>query len=151
MELLAVSGKRPCVTLIFFLNMLTLHREAAYAMDFYVQSPADVDFDPPFTLSTELPMTVLELGSGTGMVASRIADKFHNPGRDLIIVTDLPDVCPLLKANLGGQENLGILVRPLAWGNSEHALRLASELFPGNDFHPRFLTHIVCSDLVSSY
>jgi hypothetical protein len=133
-------------------------REAAYAIDFYVQNPLDMEFDPLFSLSSEYPMTVLELGSGTGMVGSRIAAKFLRPEKDLMIVTDLPDVCPLLKTNLGDQlqqhdrDNTvdgGVLVRPLAWGNYEHASKLTSELFSATRSNPRFLTHIVCSDLVS--
>jgi len=36
-----------------------------------------------------------------------------------------------------------VLVRPLAWGNPQHAFAIASELLRG-----QYLTHILCSDLV---
>jgi Lysine methyltransferase len=127
------------------------NREAAYAMAFYVQDPPSVDFDPSFDLSLQRPSTVLELGSGSGMVGSMIARKLPE-GQDLLIVTDLPEVCPLLKANLrgpGANAADRVLVRQLTWGNSEHAANIASEFFTGISGHPRFLTHVICSDLVS--
>jgi hypothetical protein len=122
-------------------------------MDLYVRNPLGWEFDPPFcAASRTMPWTVLELGSGTGVVGYRIANEWAQRGRDIVIVTDLPEVCPLLETNVNGQikrntdpEDGVILVRPLAWGNSEHALRIASEL------HPRTLTHIVCSDLVGAF
>jgi Lysine methyltransferase len=115
-----------------------------------VENPIPLEFDPPFAIPFNRPLTILELGSGTGIVGSRIAAKFTEPGKDLLIVTDLPDVCPLLTANLGHQlQRDGIFVRPLTWGNLEHAVRIASELLSVDGRDPRRLTHVVCSDLVS--
>lgn len=50
-------------------------------------------FDPPFVQATSLlsSRTILELGSGTGMVSSHIAEILDN-NNDIIIVTDLPEV-----------------------------------------------------------
>ena len=70
----------------------------------------------------------------------------------VLIATDLENVCPLLNENLSAAANKSgridypgprILVRPLEWGNSNHMLKIFSEL------NPRSLTHIICSDLVS--
>ena len=146
---------RPNTKLDFTLNDLISCfpiREAAYIMDLYVRNPLNWDFDPCFSAAWQTgPCTVLELGSGTGIVGSRIADEFAQRGKDVVIVTDLPDVCPLLEVNLSRQlAGDGVIhVRPLAWGNLEHALHVASELRSFSDGHSRVLTHIVCSDLVS--
>lgn len=49
-------------------------------------------FDPPpFTASrSALPLSLVELGSGTGIVAALIAKHLHP--EDLLIATDLPEV-----------------------------------------------------------
>lgn len=71
---------------------------------------------------------------------------------DILIATDLENVCPLLDENLStavnkspriGRPSPQILVRPLEWGNPDHAVKIFNEL------GPRSLTHIICSDLVS--
>lgn len=74
-------------------------------------------------------------------MSSLPADSLH-----MIIATDLENVCPLLEENLvQGKENpVELLVRPLAWGNYEHTLRISEELSQ----RERRLTHIICSDLV---
>ncbi|OCH88578.1 hypothetical protein OBBRIDRAFT_820134 [Obba rivulosa] len=131
--------------------------EASYAILAYLDPLVDDDgkleFDPPpFTTATRSEgLTVIELGSGTGLVASRLV-RHLVPGRDTIVVTDLPDVCTLLARNLCGLSSDSVLVRPMAWGDRDHALRLASDLGLGTASavqagagHP---THIICSDLV---
>lgn len=68
---------------------------------------------------------------------------------DLIIATDLENVCPLLQENLVGSApssaSAKVLVRPLAWGNQSHTDDILREL------SQRQLTHIICSDLVCYY
>ena len=134
----------------------TIYREAAYTLCAYVD-PADGDvheFDPPFVDDLLEPLGVIELGSGTGVVAASVARAIryaNRPGR-FVIATDLPDVCPLLQHNLGinissegnHSESDVVFVRSLAWGNLDHATSIASE------FDSRRLTHIVCSDLAST-
>lgn len=125
------------------------------------------------------PLTILELGSGTGIIIAKLAEVinkeardgpdgqfqvFHSPSLialksgsslglgDVIIATDLDNVCPLLEENLSSaakmfwkndQTNPRVLVRPLEWGVHKHSLKVLNEL------GSRSLTHIVCSDLVS--
>lgn len=63
---------------------------------------------------------------------------------------DCLQVCPLLEHNLLGHLHANggpILVRPLTWGNSQHAVEIAEELSHLAQDAPR-LTHILCSDLV---
>ncbi|KAG9314823.1 hypothetical protein JVU11DRAFT_3916 [Chiua virens] len=138
--------------------------EGAYAMSTYVNT-ADgdiLDFDPPFVddLYYE-PLGVIELGSGTGVVAANVAREIrHTRGLGgFVIPTDLPDVCPLLEHNLGtnttSRDSEGncsnsdiVFVRPLSWGNLDHAIAIASEFGFDRPFASRRLTHIICSDLV---
>ncbi|KAG1750074.1 hypothetical protein EDB19DRAFT_1677772 [Suillus lakei] len=122
-------------------------REAAYL------------FDPPLIdkhLSGRK-RVFLELGSGTGIVAAKIAQAAALSGRDLVIATDLPEVCPLLEKNLfvtpkGDSANTQVtLVRPLSWGNYDHAINIARELKLVDDptgHDHGCITHIICSDLV---
>ncbi|KAJ3554716.1 hypothetical protein NM688_g2960 [Phlebia brevispora] len=134
--------------------------EAAYLLSTYIQAPRDVLFDPPFLLRDDFsgPLTILELGSGTGIVAAACADQLI--GQDTtLIVTDLPEVCPLLEQNL--QEYLPpatcasapkVLVRPLTWGSDLEANNIAAELGSHRSILPtspsaRCLTHVICSDL----
>ncbi|KAL6301369.1 hypothetical protein BKA93DRAFT_887465 [Sparassis latifolia] len=132
--------------------------EASYAILAYVDRPphgeTDVEFDPPPFTNSRLSrrLTVLELGSGTGLVASRIADRCAlEEQHHLVVATDLPEVCPLLESNLYRHQS--VRVRPLAWGNRAHTLDIASDLAlpgtaPPSAGSPRYPTHIVCSDLV---
>ncbi|KAF5372738.1 hypothetical protein D9615_010127 [Tricholomella constricta] len=112
--------------------------EAAYLLSIYVNPPTEMEFDPPFianpaTSSSQCPLTILELGSGAGMTSSRIAKNLDV--HDMLIVTDLPEVCPLLERNLKAHALLTvqsppdplILVRPLTWGTEFHGLAIASE------------------------
>ena len=116
-------------------------------------------FDPPFAGERCHPMlTILELGAGTGIVTSRIIEAVATREQDIVISTDLPEVCPLLEANLeqtpshDTRHHSTLLVRPLAWGNARHAIEIGTELglaMPAmNSLEPHYLTHIVCSDLV---
>ena len=128
-------------------------REAAYALCTYVDS-ADGDFDPPFVGDRPLALGVIELGSGTGVVAASVARTLRRTSSSsgFVIATDLPDVCPLLQHNLGitprtsmADSDLDVVfVRPLAWGNLDHAIAIA------NEFGTCRLTHVVCSDLAST-
>lgn len=132
-------------------------REASYAMLAYLDPASEIDFDPlPFTHTLTPPaadsdtvqrsITVVELGSGTGFLAARVAD-WLRPDLDLLLATDLPDVCPLLEANL--RSCPAVQVRALAWGSREHAdaiSRNLGSLSPNTT--ERHLTHILCSDLV---
>lgn len=124
----------------------------------------DLEFDPPFLEGRgwDGHPTLIELGSGTGIVAAQIARMFLGDG--IIIATDLPDVCPLLERNLhahtdspdsskSGCDNL--FVRPLAWGNIKHAALIEQEFglrrdasSMGDAPSSNTLTHVICSDLV---
>ncbi|KIJ12788.1 hypothetical protein PAXINDRAFT_117737 [Paxillus involutus ATCC 200175] len=145
--------------------------ESAHAMASYASSDSPLEFDPPFVDDPreleEAPFVAIELGSGTGAVAARIAREIRPSSGGFIVATDLPDVCPLLNQNLGVRtpptrvtdkgartnEN-NMFVRPLAWGNLDHAMSLAKEFGlsqnrPCADVNEsRRLTHIICSDLV---
>ena len=68
-------------------------REAAYALSAYVSPPADWKLEPPFVSNAARthPVTMIELGSGSGLAASSIIKTLER--RDLFIATDLPEVC----------------------------------------------------------
>lgn len=73
----------------------------------------------------------------------------------IVISTDLPEVCPLLEANLNDVSSHALRVRPLAWGNEAHVSKIATEHgFLNAELGPKQrgsrLSHIVCSDLVST-
>lgn len=110
------------------------------------------EFDPePFTgkllLQNERrPITAIELGSGTGFVAAHIA-AWLRPDLDLLLATDLPEVCTLLEANLRSCPAVKVL--PLAWGSRENACAVPGELGTLSlERKTRYPTHILCSDLV---
>ncbi|KAJ6576651.1 putative methyltransferase-domain-containing protein [Mycena vulgaris] len=124
--------------------------EAAYALNSYIQPPIGHVFDPPLfpEPNARKQLKVIELGSGTGIVAATMATLLRT--RDIMFVTDLPEVCPLLEHNLQAYLHASggpILVRPLSWGNSQHAVDIAEELSELAQDAPH-LTHILCSDLV---
>lgn len=134
-------------------------REAAYLLNTYIEGPPNVVFDPPFLAPHDgaRSLTIIELGSGTGVVSAQCAERLA--GRACtIITTDLPDVCPLLEKNLckyAKSSGPKLLVRPLAWGNYDHAQAIWNELkalHADNNVDlalgPSILTHIICSDLV---
>ncbi|KAF9223897.1 hypothetical protein BS17DRAFT_754019 [Gyrodon lividus] len=118
--------------------------ESAHALSSYVNSDSSLEFDPPFVDDSRgpegAPFVAIELGSGTGAVAARIARVIPPGLGGFIVVTDLPDVCPLLEDNLGvrtpptratgngthTREDF-VFVRPLAWGNLDHATSITEE------------------------
>ncbi|CAL1717095.1 unnamed protein product [Somion occarium] len=133
--------------------------EAAYVLKRYIHGDDQYIFDPPFFSADDFDsrLLLLELGSGTGIIASEIAQ--HLAGRqDIIVATDLPEVCPLLEKNLlPANDNdtfltPSVFVHPLAWGDIKHTRDLHQKVF---NLHGHLgtntqLTHIVCSDLVRS-
>ncbi|EIN09875.1 hypothetical protein PUNSTDRAFT_65892 [Punctularia strigosozonata HHB-11173 SS5] len=136
--------------------------EAAHALFLYLESPPGWEFDPPPSTigfkSSEpdvlAPRTILELGSGTGVIADALARECSRPAQDIVIATDLPEVCELLEANLHGPESRTspeggtVLVRQLAWGNAKHASDILQEVQDLPVSQSTTLTHVVCSDLV---
>jgi hypothetical protein len=141
-----------------FLTIYHYQREASYPLLLYL-GHNDFNFDPPFICKNSHPgLTILELGAGTGIVTSRIVDTVATRKQDIVISTDLPEVCPLLEANLKEafnypEQHRGIVrVRPLTWGNAYHATEIGMELgltmSAANSHGGSYLTHIVCSDLV---
>lgn len=139
----------------------TGHREAAYLLNTYIQSPRDLLFDPAL-LDEDVcarPLNILELGSGTGIVSATLAQQLTEHDATLV-VTDLPEVCPLLEKNLRQHicrmSGPKVLVRPLTWGNQQEALNISTELgwhLPSSPTtsSSQFLTHVICSDLVSRH
>ncbi|KAG6891368.1 hypothetical protein C0992_008079 [Termitomyces sp. T32_za158] len=123
--------------------------EAAYFLSRYVDPPSNVKFDPLFVGPSTVPCRIiLELGSGAGMTSSYIAGILNK--EDILIATDLPDVCPLLESNIRASTTSivsSIYVRPLAWGNENHGSAIASELLTNQESSIP-LTHVVCSDLI---
>lgn len=144
---------------------LVNYREAAYLLNAYIEGTCGVTFDPPFLVEDDLPgpLNILELGSGTGIVAATIVERLFGQ-EHTVVVTDLPEVCPLLEQNLrkyitGDVDRPSapkVLVRPLSWGSNIEAYNIAAELGcdPSSEgtapTPPRHLTHVVCSDLVST-
>lgn len=113
-------------------------------------------FEPPFLSSSEPgPSRILELGSGTGIVAAQLSRQLKSR-HDLLIVTDLPEVCPLLEKNLQTDASREdsyptVLVKALSWGNYVHATSIYEEIHRMHDVTSHSaLTHIICSDLVST-
>ena len=115
----------------------------------YLDPSSPLEFDPPpptFASTARRPITAIELGSGTGFVAASVAE-WLRPECDLLIATDLPDVCTLLEMNLRASPT--VWVRPLAWGSEEHVRSISDQLgLSRRGSHTRQLTHILCSDLV---
>ncbi|KAI0359749.1 hypothetical protein OH77DRAFT_1419059 [Trametes cingulata] len=125
--------------------------EASHAMLAYLDPLSPLEFDPPpptFAPADDAQsITAIELGSGTGFVAANVAE-WLRPERDVLIATDLPDVCALLEANLHTSST--IWVRPLAWGSQEHVSSIAEELglLKTGGSSARHLTQILCCDLI---
>jgi methylase of polypeptide subunit release factors len=104
-------------------------------MMLYVRNSDSYEFDPRFDIGPET--AVVELGAGTGAAGLALAVA-HPHAR--VVLTDLPEVCPLLQSN--AREHPGVIIRPLAWGCAPQAQALRDEL----DLIP--VSHIICSDLV---
>ncbi|KAI0649007.1 hypothetical protein C8Q79DRAFT_486816 [Trametes meyenii] len=127
--------------------------EASHAMLAYLDPSSSLEFDPPPpTLAPAridgTPIAAIELGSGTGFVAARVADSLR-PECDLLIATDLPEVCPMLEMHLHASPALW--VRPLAWGSRDDVQAIARDLGlagDGGGSFQRHLTHVLCSDLI---
>ncbi|KAF4571278.1 S-adenosyl-L-methionine-dependent methyltransferase superfamily protein [Pleurotus pulmonarius] len=119
--------------------------EAALALKLYINPPPEWSFEPRFLdpHPDQSSRLFLELGSGSGVISHYISQATRHTS-DVVLVTDLPEVCPLLEENLRGNPKR-LIIRPLSWGNAEEARQIHSELISGTG---RFLTHIVCSDLV---
>ncbi|KAG9013895.1 hypothetical protein FRB95_011810 [Tulasnella sp. JGI-2019a] len=139
--------------------------EAAYLLPLYLcHIRNDMIYDPPCSLQIQVddansqPLTainprqvIVELGSGTGYVGLELAR--NSPARNLIILTDLPEVCPLLERNRANMmqatdqtwNGAEVQVWPLPWGSGGDAeeLSLMVNRSIGNG-----ITHIICSDLV---
>lgn len=132
-------------------NCMIQYRESAYAIASYV-SPSSWTWDPPFiTPSSSDPLTILELGSGSGLVGSLLASNYAQ-GNGIVILTDLENVCPLIEENLRLQghditAHSQLFIRPLAWGTASHFEQIQKEIL---DIAGRKVTHLVCSDLVLS-
>ncbi|TDL25821.1 hypothetical protein BD410DRAFT_819865 [Rickenella mellea] len=139
--------------------------EAAYLLTQYFEPAPQSDwgFDPPCSMISEPslgePLTVIELGSGTGFVGLSLVKQLQQVGvRDsLVIVTDLPDVCRLLENNLHVERQkwnqntpTDVWVKPLAWGGLSDSNQLAVDLglSSSNPALRRHPTHLICSDLV---
>ena len=104
-------------------------------MMLYVRDLDAYEFDPQFEFGAE--GVVVELGAGTGAAGLALAAA-HPQAR--VVLTDLPEVCPLLQANAQGFA--GVHVRPLSWGCAAHAEALQVE------FGPAPISCVICSDLV---
>ncbi|KIY62027.1 hypothetical protein CYLTODRAFT_362083 [Cylindrobasidium torrendii FP15055 ss-10] len=117
--------------------------EAAYVLLTYVNPSNTWEFDPPFYVDNETghPMRIrgIELGSGTGIVAHAL--RSAQPAPEILVATDLPEVCPLLEANL--HPDASLIVRPLSWGNRIEAMNVLEE-----SFAHKGLSDVICSDLV---
>ncbi|KAJ3778089.1 putative methyltransferase-domain-containing protein [Lentinula raphanica] len=132
--------------------------EAAYILKIYLDPPVNLSFDPPspYEIRSSESIRAIELGSGSGMIGISIAPCLKSHLHDLLVLTDLPEVCPLLESNVkdafgdsGSSLHDLIHVRPLAWGNVEHVQNIESDLMAGQyscGMGP--FTHILCSDLV---
>ena len=112
---------------------------AARLIEGYLSSGAAGPFEPANPLLQPAARTILELGSGTGFLARRLAERLRADQR--LIVTDLPDVCPLLERNLATETSRDrVLVRPLPWGDSTALAAIAGECGP--------IDLVICADLV---
>lgn len=104
-------------------------------MMLYVRDPDVYKFDLPFEFGSD--GVVVKLGAGTGATGLALAAA-HPHVR--VVLTDIPEVCPLLQAN--AREYVGVGVRPLSWGCAADAQVLQAEL----GLAPIWC--VICSDLV---
>ncbi|KAG9123979.1 hypothetical protein FRC07_013304 [Ceratobasidium sp. 392] len=127
--------------------------EAAYILAAYTTPSAFaadasrlpvLEFDPQCSLFREgqmKPITVVEIGSGTGYAGIHVAhqlDRFRQKThahaiRDKVILTDLENVVPLLEQGVGEHRetiDIGVQLeaRALEWGSTMHMVALAEEL-----------------------
>lgn len=111
---------------------------------------------------------IVELGSGTGLVGLHLArlisssntishPSYCDERRAKLILTDLPEVCPLITETIrrastkndAGFPGVDVYAHPLPWGDSGSVIELAEILKKEDSNSWRHITHIVCSDLVS--
>jgi len=124
----------------------------------YLNSPPNVEFDPPCSLFDSRTGAVIELGAGTGFLGLAMARLFSSKICDgsskTIILTDLPDVCPLLDRNYiqkmpNGLPNVKLFIEPLPWGIIHFVNNLADKISNNSIKSTPLLSHIICSDLVT--
>jgi len=136
--------------------------EAAYVLRQYLSSRDAQAFEPsnPLLRASSGPRTIIELGSGTGYAGLALARAPVLLRSDVLVLTDLPEVCPLLGRNLMNARQQSrapqmpakgkialplqadVRVMSLPWGDLEAAHDAKRGL------QGRHLTHIVASDLV---
>jgi len=100
-------------------------------------------WDPPRTLLQGDAVTVLELGAGVGTAGLATAQALdRRGGHSTVVLTDLPDVCSLLRRNASTCDctHVEVHVQPLPWGDCDAAHAVLASTAPP--------THILCSDLV---
>lgn len=139
---------------------------------FNLSRSSDWELDPPCSIWDDNSPTIIELGSGTGFVGLKLAEilaKSSGVRNSTLVLTDLPDVCPLLEENLQIESEkwpisikhetntLDVRVAPLSWGDAEEARKVQDLLDlsfgsaqSSSADEMRNLSHIVCSDLVST-
>lgn len=116
--------------------------EAARLIEGYLSSGSDAAFEPANPLTLPEVRAILELGSGTGFLAARLAPNLRLHQR--LIVTDLPDVCPLLERNVAASPSRDrLLVRPLPWGDRAALDAIVDECGP--------IDLVICADLVCAW
>lgn len=118
--------------------------EAAYALKVYLTC-SSLPFDVPFRLQPNEAKTIVDVGSGTGYLSLALARHLNHPD-DLLIMTDLEEVVPLLERNLDGARltsSGAVLARPLPWGDDAALSKLGFEIL-----NVRKPTHVLASDLV---
>lgn len=116
--------------------------ESAFLVESYARAPSTWTWDPPRTMMDAHKRVIVELGAGVGTAGLTTARALADMGGYAeVVLTDLPEVCPLLRRNAASFEHdrVHVHVRPLAWGDTE-AAHAVTTTFP--------LTHILCSDLV---
>ncbi|KAF8339572.1 putative methyltransferase-domain-containing protein [Cantharellus anzutake] len=136
--------------------------EAAIDLGTYMRPSSKVEMDPPcsFTSRNEKSSrTVLELGAGTGAAGLFAAANMDSETGDLVILTDLEEVVPLLKKNMQfdldrrktkGLKRAEVWARAVPWGDKASWEGLRDELgvsLVGPE-GGREVTHILCSDVV---
>ena len=141
-------------------------REAAFLLLRYIEQ--DGTFEPPRTLVGPQRL-IWELGSGVGTAGIAAARALRQacsqeeaavhgstqpqehtrasrgpaaPMQSTVVLTGLPDVCPLLRRNAASADAhpVQLLVRPLPWGSAAAASAIQADV--------GIPTHILCSDLV---
>jgi hypothetical protein len=143
--------------------------EASLLLNSFLQPPVlgagpSKDFEPPCSLfagvsdAPRVGRTVLELGAGVGFASCELASLL--PPADLVLMTDLPEVVPLMEDRRerflahrpGASSQAEVWVRPLAWGKEDERA-IADELLErrersGVDPAAPLIDLVIASDLV---